>query len=138
VIIWKKNAWNTGSKVVHRKKGGTHKKWSMPVILATQKAEIRRIEVWSQPRQTVPRDPIFKKPIRKKGWQSSSRWRLRVQTPVPQEKQQKSNYRATEIWDQILYQTINGGALKSHLTSPSISCFVCVTMLIRCNVVPDT
>jgi hypothetical protein len=25
----------------------------MPVILATQEAEIRRIEVWSQPRQIV-------------------------------------------------------------------------------------
>jgi hypothetical protein len=34
----------------------------MPVILATQEAEIRRMEVQSQPRQIVPRDPISKNP----------------------------------------------------------------------------
>jgi hypothetical protein len=39
----------------------------MPVILATQEAEIRRIAVRSQPRQMVPLDPISKKPITKKG-----------------------------------------------------------------------
>jgi hypothetical protein len=32
----------------------------MPIILATQKAEIRRIEVRSQPRQTVLYDLILK------------------------------------------------------------------------------
>jgi hypothetical protein len=32
----------------------------MPVILATQEAEIRRISVRSQPKQIVPRDPILK------------------------------------------------------------------------------
>jgi hypothetical protein len=35
-------------------------RWLTPVILATQKAEIRRVTVQSQPRQTVPRDPISK------------------------------------------------------------------------------
>jgi hypothetical protein len=33
----------------------------MPIILATQEAEIRRVEVQSQPRQIVPQDPIFTK-----------------------------------------------------------------------------
>jgi hypothetical protein len=47
----------------------------IPVILATQKAEIRRIEVQSQPEQIVLRDPILKKPFTKKGWWSGSRYR---------------------------------------------------------------
>jgi hypothetical protein len=39
-----------------------------PVILATHKAEIRRIEVRNQPMQIIPRDPISKIPNIKKGW----------------------------------------------------------------------
>jgi hypothetical protein len=39
----------------------------MPVILATQEAEIRRITIRSEPRQTVPRDPILKNAYHKKG-----------------------------------------------------------------------
>jgi hypothetical protein len=38
-----------------------------PVIPATQKAEIRRMAVRSQPRQIVPRDPISKIPSLKRG-----------------------------------------------------------------------
>jgi hypothetical protein len=45
----------------------------MPVILAAQKADIRKIAVQSQSRQTV-RDPISKNPISKiLGWWSGSR-----------------------------------------------------------------
>jgi hypothetical protein len=40
--------------------------WLMPVILATQEAEIRRIVVRSIPGQRVPLDPISKKPFTKK------------------------------------------------------------------------
>jgi hypothetical protein len=47
--------------------------WLMPVILATQ--EIRRIAIRSQPGQNSSLDPICKKPITKKGWQSDSRCR---------------------------------------------------------------
>jgi hypothetical protein len=39
----------------------------MPVILALQEAEIRRITVRSQPGQIVLQDPILKKPFTKKG-----------------------------------------------------------------------
>jgi hypothetical protein len=46
--------------------------WLMPVILATQKAEIRRTAVQSQPWINSLRNPILKKPVTKKGWQSSS------------------------------------------------------------------
>jgi hypothetical protein len=38
----------------------------MPVILATQEAEIRRMAVQSQPRQNSPRDHISKKNKNKK------------------------------------------------------------------------
>jgi hypothetical protein len=37
----------------------------MPVILATQKAQIRRIAVGSQPRANSSRDPISKKKKKK-------------------------------------------------------------------------
>jgi hypothetical protein len=41
----------------------------MPVILATQEVEIRKIGVQSQPRQIGKLgDPISKTPITKKGW----------------------------------------------------------------------
>jgi hypothetical protein len=42
-------------------------RWFTPIIPATQEAEIRRILVRSQPGQIVPRDPISKIPITKKG-----------------------------------------------------------------------
>jgi hypothetical protein len=39
----------------------------MPVILATQETEIRRISVQSQPQQTVPETLSQNKPITNKG-----------------------------------------------------------------------
>jgi hypothetical protein len=47
--------------------------WFIPVILATQEAENRRITIQSQPGQIVCETPISKKPIAKKGWWSGSR-----------------------------------------------------------------
>jgi hypothetical protein len=42
--------------------------WLMPIILATQEAEIRRISVKMPAQTNSSRDPISKKPITKKGW----------------------------------------------------------------------
>jgi hypothetical protein len=39
----------------------------MPVVLAMQEAEIRRIMVRSQPQANSSQDPILKKPFTKKG-----------------------------------------------------------------------
>jgi hypothetical protein len=44
---------------------GQHQ-WLMPVILATQEAEIRRIVVWSQPRQIVCETLYWKNPSQKR------------------------------------------------------------------------
>jgi hypothetical protein len=40
----------------------------MPIILAIQEAEIRRIKVQSQPRQIIPETLSQKKPTQKPGW----------------------------------------------------------------------
>jgi hypothetical protein len=40
----------------------------MPIILATQEAEMRRIIVQSQPWANSSRELILKKPITKKDW----------------------------------------------------------------------
>jgi hypothetical protein len=48
----------------------------MPVILATQKAEIRRITVQSRPGHIVLETLSQKKPFTKKDWWSGSRYRL--------------------------------------------------------------
>jgi hypothetical protein len=54
---------STFTEEVHRqvrKFAHIGRQWLTPVILATQKAEIRRITVQSQPKQIVSRDPILK------------------------------------------------------------------------------
>jgi predicted secreted acid phosphatase len=48
------------------------RQWLMPVILTTQEAEIRRIAVQSQSQANTFGDPILKKLIIKKEWQSGS------------------------------------------------------------------
>jgi hypothetical protein len=54
--------------------------WLMPVIIATQETQIRRIMVRSQPGQIV---------CETLSWWSCSRWRPWVQAPVPQKKKKK-------------------------------------------------
>jgi hypothetical protein len=43
--------WNTLEWTNHKRKGQQGRWWLMPVILSTQEAEIRKITVWSQPKQ---------------------------------------------------------------------------------------
>jgi hypothetical protein len=57
-------------KQTNKQKNQAGHRWLMPIIPATQEAEIKRIMVQSQSGQTVPRDPISKKPITKKSWWS--------------------------------------------------------------------
>jgi hypothetical protein len=57
----------------------------MPVILTTQEAEISRMAVQGQPRQIVHKN-YLENPITIKGWQSGSRCRPWVQTPVLKKK----------------------------------------------------
>jgi hypothetical protein len=61
----------------------------MPVILATQEAEIRRIMPQSQPGQIVPETLSRKTPFTKKNWWCSSKCRPSVQTPVLQRKKRR-------------------------------------------------
>jgi hypothetical protein len=58
-----------------KKKKKVSHQWLTPVILATQEAEIRRIEVHSQPRQMVYETLSQKNPSQKKGWWSGLRYR---------------------------------------------------------------
>jgi hypothetical protein len=60
-------------EVILRRGMGAKCQWLVPVILATQEAEIRRIAVQRQPRQTVQETLSKKKPIKKKGWKSGSK-----------------------------------------------------------------
>jgi hypothetical protein len=54
----------------------------MPVILATEEAEVRKIAIRSHPVQIVCETLSQKKPITKKGWWSGSMCRLWVQALV--------------------------------------------------------
>jgi hypothetical protein len=54
----------------------------MPVILAAQEAEIRRIAVQGQLRQTVLKDPISKNSVTKK-------LEFKVKAPITQKKSEK-------------------------------------------------
>jgi hypothetical protein len=57
--------------------------WLIPVILAIQEAEIRRIMIGTQPGQTVLERSYLEKTQHKKGLVECSECRPWVQTPVP-------------------------------------------------------
>jgi hypothetical protein len=66
----------------------TRHHWLMPIILAAQEAEIRRITVPSQPRHIVLKTASWQKSITKKSWWSDRRCKPWVQTLIPQKKKE--------------------------------------------------
>jgi hypothetical protein len=68
-----KNLGVESSNLLKKSYPVARRQWLTPVILATQKAQIRRTEVQSQPWANSCRDPISKKTHqKKKGWWSGS------------------------------------------------------------------
>jgi hypothetical protein len=62
-------------KLTSKSEVGARHHWLTPVIIATKKAEIKRIMVQSQPVQMVCEMLSQKKAFTKKGWWSDSRCR---------------------------------------------------------------
>jgi hypothetical protein len=76
--------WINELKTKQQKSLGTARHlWLMPVLLATQKPEMRKIVVWRHPGQIVRETLSQKNPTTKKGWYNGSRCRPWVQTPIP-------------------------------------------------------
>jgi hypothetical protein len=70
----------------------------MPLNLATQEAEIRRIVIWSQTGQIVHETLSQKKTITKEGWWSISRCKSWVQAPVLKKKMHVKALKAFSYW----------------------------------------
>jgi hypothetical protein len=82
---------NQWSELVFKKVLGGRCWWLMPVILATQEAEIWKIVVWNQFQANSLQDPILKIPNTKQGWKNGSGGRtpdyqVWAQTSVPPKK----------------------------------------------------
>jgi hypothetical protein len=79
----------TSNPSTTKEKTRVGQQWLTPVILATQEAEIQRIEIRSQPMPIVP-ETLFGLYLKisntKKGWWSGLRYKPCVQTQVPKEK----------------------------------------------------
>jgi hypothetical protein len=73
----------------------------MPVILATQEAESRRIRVQSQVGQIMGKTLSWKKPITKKDWWNGSDCRPRVQTPALQRKKERKSSNLELTWTYV-------------------------------------
>jgi hypothetical protein len=100
----------------------------MPVILATQEAEIRRIAVWSQHGQIVCKTLSQEKPITKKNWWSGLRCRPWVQAPVPQKKKKKWG-----LWDRDKGQgETQGHQLVARFWGREWSWVQCSTFFFKC------
>jgi hypothetical protein len=68
----------------------------VPIILATQETEVRRITLGSIVRKTLTQKKKINPP-QKKGWWSGSRYRPWVQAPVPSKIFKKSTQNRTKI-----------------------------------------
>jgi hypothetical protein len=74
--VWLKTRYYHLAKVVPQNWTTVRYQWLMPVIPATQEAEIRRSMVWSQPGQIVRETLSWKNPSQKLGWWNGSRCRF--------------------------------------------------------------
>jgi hypothetical protein len=90
--------------------------WLMPLMLATQEAEIRRITVQSHPRQIVPQDPISKNKKKKTSQKRAGGVAQGVGPEYKPKLQKKKKYRESSISYTALPNT--------HLTECSFSLFV--------------
>jgi hypothetical protein len=80
----------------------------MPIILATQEAEIRRIKVQSQPGQ-ITHEPYLEKPSTKIGLPMWLKVQALSSNPSTAKKKKKEREKKTEVTDQEKYscQKIN-------------------------------
>jgi hypothetical protein len=112
----------------------SQRRWLVPIILATQEAEIRRIEVWSQARQIVCKTLSWKTHHKKRSW---------VQAPVLQKKSAGTDVFMDEFYQTFKYkitwkhefginfQKTKGNIFPAQFTRPALFWYQCQTRTVQ-------